>query len=48
MKNYYKESRRRGISYKQYNWISDKLRRNCLLKNVIEGKPGGRIDVTGT
>jgi hypothetical protein len=35
------ESRRRGI------WIGHILRRNCLLKHVIEGKIDGRINVTG-
>jgi hypothetical protein len=47
MKKYYKESRRREISYKQNNWICDLLRWNCLLKQVIEGKIGVRIEVTG-
>jgi hypothetical protein len=28
------------------NWISHILRRNCLLKEVIEGKIQGRIEVT--
>jgi hypothetical protein len=28
-------------------WIGHILRRNCLLKHVIEGKIEGRIDVTG-
>jgi hypothetical protein len=30
------------------NWIGHILRRNCLLKHVIEGKLEGRIEVTGT
>jgi hypothetical protein len=51
MKKYYAESRRRGISYKQKrrtaNWIGHILRRNCLLKHVIEGKLKGRIEMTG-
>jgi len=29
------------------NWISHILRGNCLLKQVIEGKIKGRIEVTG-
>jgi hypothetical protein len=29
------------------NWIGQMLRRNCLLKHVIEGKIEGRIEVTG-
>jgi hypothetical protein len=29
------------------NWIGHILRRNCLLKHVIEGKIEGRIEVTG-
>ena len=29
------------------NWIGHVLRRNCLLKHVIEGKIEGRIEVTG-
>jgi hypothetical protein len=29
------------------NWIGHILRRNCLLKYIIEGKPEGRIEVTG-
>jgi hypothetical protein len=29
------------------NWIGHILRRNCLLKHVIEGKLEGRIEVTG-
>jgi hypothetical protein len=28
------------------NWIGHILRRNCLLKHVIEGKLEGRIDMT--
>jgi hypothetical protein len=28
------------------NWIGHILRRNCLLKEVIEGKIKGRIEVT--
>jgi hypothetical protein len=29
------------------NWIGHILRRNCLLKHVIEGKLEGRIEITG-
>jgi hypothetical protein len=29
------------------NWIGHILRRNCLLKHVIEGKVKGKIEVTG-
>jgi hypothetical protein len=29
------------------NWIGHILRRNCLLKHVIEGKLEGRIEVMG-
>jgi len=29
------------------DWIGHILRRNCLLKLVIEGNIAGRIDVTG-
>jgi hypothetical protein len=29
------------------NWIGHILRRNCLLKHVIEGKLDGRIEVMG-
>ena len=29
-----------------YNWIGHILRRNCLLKQVIEGKIKGQIEVT--
>jgi hypothetical protein len=28
------------------NWIGHILRRNCLLKHVIEGKVEGRIEIT--
>ena len=30
---------------KKGNWIGDILRRNCLLKQVTEGKIGGGIGV---
>jgi len=29
------------------NWVGNILRRNCLLKQVIEGKTEGRMEVTG-
>jgi hypothetical protein len=29
-------------------WIDHILRRNCLIKHVIEGKIDGRIQVTGS
>jgi hypothetical protein len=29
------------------NWIGHILRRNCLLKHVIEGMIEGRVEVTG-
>jgi hypothetical protein len=34
------------LKERKVNWIGHILRRNCLLKHVIEGKIGGRIDVT--
>ena len=35
------------ISKRKANWIGHILRRNCLLKQVIEGKIKGQIEVTG-
>ena len=35
------------ISKRKANWISHILCRNCLLKQVIEGKIERNIDVTG-
>jgi hypothetical protein len=35
------------MSKRKGNWIGHILRRNCLLKHVIEGKIAGRIEVTG-
>ena len=35
------------ISKRKDNWIGHILRRNCLLKQVIEGKIEGGIEVTG-
>jgi hypothetical protein len=34
------------ISKQKANWIGHILRRNCLLKQVIEGKTKGEIEVT--
>ena len=34
------------ISKRKPNWIGHILRRNCLLKQVIEGKIKGEIEVT--
>jgi hypothetical protein len=34
------------IKRRKANWIGHILRRNCLLKHVIEGKLEGRIDMT--
>jgi hypothetical protein len=35
------------ISKRSANWIGHILRRNCLLRQVIEGKIKGGIEVTG-
>jgi hypothetical protein len=35
------------ITRRKANWISHILRRNCLLKQIIEGKIEGGIEVTG-
>jgi hypothetical protein len=35
------------IIKREANWIGHILRRNCLLRQVIEGKIKGGIDVTG-
>jgi hypothetical protein len=35
------------ISKRMANWIGHILRRNCLLRQVIEGKIKGGIEVTG-
>jgi hypothetical protein len=35
------------ISRRKANWIGHILRRNCLLRQVIEGKIKGGIEVTG-
>ena len=36
----------REIQKRKANWIGHILRRNCLLKQVIEGKIKGEMDVT--
>jgi hypothetical protein len=35
------------INKRKANWIGHILRRNCLLRQVIEGKINGGIEVTG-
>jgi hypothetical protein len=35
------------VRRRKANWIGHTLRRNCLLKHVIEGKLEGRIEMTG-
>jgi hypothetical protein len=35
------------ISKREANWIGHILRRNCILRQVIEGKIKGGIEVTG-
>jgi hypothetical protein len=35
------------IKRRKANWIGHILRRNCLLKHVIEGELEGRIGVMG-
>jgi hypothetical protein len=35
------------IKRRKANWIGHFLRRNCLLKHVIEGELEGRIEMTG-
>jgi hypothetical protein len=35
------------IKRRKANWIGHILRRNCLLKHVIDGKLEGRIEMTG-
>ena len=37
----------RTVIRRKANWIGDILRRNCLLKQVVEGKREGRVEVTG-
>jgi hypothetical protein len=52
MKKYYTVKEERNIVHTikriKANWIGHILRRNCLLKHVIEGKLEGRIEMTGT
>ena len=36
----------REIRKRKANWIGHILRRNCLIKQVIEGKIKGEMDVT--
>jgi hypothetical protein len=36
------------VNRRKANWIGYILRRNCLLKQVINGKIEGRIEVTGS
>jgi hypothetical protein len=36
----------RTIKRRKANWIGHILRRNCLLKHVIEGTLEGRIEIT--
>src|SRR5579875_3725115 len=51
MKKYYIVKEERNIVHtikrRKANWIGHILRRNCLLKHVIEGKLEGRIEMTG-
>jgi hypothetical protein len=52
MRKYYKESRRREISYIQkreerMRWIFHILGRNCLLKDIIKKMMERGIEVTG-
>jgi hypothetical protein len=35
------------IKRRRAKWIGYTLRRNCLLKHIIEGKTEGSVDVTG-
>jgi hypothetical protein len=46
MKKCYLESVSRGIRKQKANWIGHILHRNCLLKQVIEGKIQAQIEVT--
>lgn len=36
-----------AIQRREVSWISNILHRNCLLKQVIEGKVDGRVVVKG-
>jgi hypothetical protein len=48
-KRYFKEQRNilHEISKRKANWIGHILCKNCILRQVIEGKIKGRIEVTG-
>jgi hypothetical protein len=46
MKKCYLELRSREIRKWKANWIGHILRRNCLVKQVIEGKIKGEMEVT--
>jgi hypothetical protein len=35
-----------AIKRRKANWIGHILRRNCLLKHIIDGKLEGRIEMT--
>ena len=35
------------LKVRKYNWIGHILRRNWLVKHVIDGKISGRIEMTG-
>jgi hypothetical protein len=35
------------VKRRKANWIADIVRRNCLLKHIIEGKTEGGIEVSG-
>jgi hypothetical protein len=35
------------VQRRKANWIGHMLRRNCLLKHIVEGNIEGRIKVTG-
>ena len=37
----------RTIKGRNANWIGHILRRNCLLKHIIQGKTEGEIQMTG-
>jgi hypothetical protein len=45
--NYRKHDFLQTTKRRKANWIGHILRRNCLLKHVIEGKLEGRIEMTG-
>jgi hypothetical protein len=52
IKKYYLQPKSRGISLhkinkRKTNWIGHILLRNCLLRQIIEGKIKGEIEVTG-